>query len=215
MSGRSTNFWPGEEILVIPLIPLAPPETVPVLGVSAATFGEKPNSSWLPTLHFKAFNWIFQTELTVNYLRLWLSLSTDSSSLCPVFPSSLWLRKNHAIAFSHLAPNFEKKQITFLFSEVFPTDCWDLCPCKLLSRGMETSVRCSLFKVSYASDTFKDVRGRAGPRCLRGIYSSPWLLQKTSCILGLKTPPKCSALVGLNTCPSRPQDTALSPRPAS
>lgn len=61
MSGRSTNFWPGEEILVIPLIPLTPPETVPALGVSAATFGEKPNSLLLPMLHFKAFNWIFPT----------------------------------------------------------------------------------------------------------------------------------------------------------
>lgn len=40
----------------MPLIPLTPPETIWVLGLSAATFGEKPNSSLLPTLHFKGFN---------------------------------------------------------------------------------------------------------------------------------------------------------------
>jgi len=54
MSGRSTNFCPGKKILVIPLISIHAPETV--LGVSAATFGNKPKSSLLPTLYFKYFS---------------------------------------------------------------------------------------------------------------------------------------------------------------
>lgn len=126
MSDRSTNFWPGEEILVIPLIPLTPPETVLVLGVSAATFGEKPSSSLLPTLHFKAFNWVFLNELTINYLRLWISLSSDSCTRAQAFPPLCGCTKNMQLLSPTSLLLLKKKQFTFLFSEVFLLT--GLCP---------------------------------------------------------------------------------------